>query len=329
MSAPKCLRLWIVEAVRDGRVKGTERDSFERHLPTCTDCLDESSRLDELGEMLRHLPVDQPDALAVRRQRQRLMAESDAIRMRQVRSAWPRGLTYAISIAAGVGLIFGLWRWSHHDAIPIAQSTPEPIIDVRPEPGARWSHIRTDDTNGVQLDEGMISLRIQRRAAVGRIVIVVPDGEIEDFGTVLRVRVAETRTVGVTVEEGNVAIRIRGLPEVRLGPGGSWAPEPVTAIDVPPAPNPVVARRSVPTANSSSPRTRAGADRDASAAAEAARSSEANDAEDLAYLEVVKLARDGKATEARSQARKYLLSFPNGFRRVEMLDIATGHPDSR
>src|SRR5450432_908218 len=106
----------------------------------------------------------------------------------------------------------------------------------------------------------MISLRIQRRAAVGRIVIVVPDGEIEDFGTVLRVRVAETRTVGVTVEEGNVAIRISGLPEVRLGPGGSWAPEPVTAIDVPPAPNPVVARRSVPTANSSSPRTRAGAD---------------------------------------------------------------------
>ena len=41
--------IWLVEAVRDGRVSGTERDAFERHLPICLDCLVESRLLDEMG----------------------------------------------------------------------------------------------------------------------------------------------------------------------------------------------------------------------------------------------------------------------------------------
>jgi len=36
------------------------------------------------------------------------------------------------------------------------------------------------------------------------------------------------------------------------------------------------------------------------------------------------LAREGRIAEARTQAREYLLRFPKGFRRVEMLDLATG-----
>lgn len=342
MSHTKCSRIWIVEAVRDGRVKGKEREAFERHLPNCPDCLEESRLLDELAQGLRGLAVSQPDALSVRRQRQRLMAESDASRMRHVRSSWPRRFTYAMAMAAGVGLIFGLWRWSRHDVRTTDAAMAEAIIDVRPDHGARWRHTRSGETSGVELEEGAISLRIQRRGSEGRVVITVPDGEIEDFGTVLRVRVVEAHTTEVIVQEGNVAIRIRGLPELRLGPGQSWAPP---LIDIPPpeiAPlrsvdgrtpppgalgAPSATSRHDPTA--AVPGARHSAHADGPADIEDAKSRELHDAEDQAYLQVVTLARAGKAPEARVLARDYLLRFPNGFRRVEMLDIATGPSESR
>jgi TolA-binding protein len=46
-------------------------------------------------------------------------------------------------------------------------------------------------------------------------------------------------------------------------------------------------------------------------------------AEDAAYLAVVSLLRRERYAEARVQAKAYLLRFPNGFRRVEMLNVAT------
>jgi hypothetical protein len=49
-----------------------------------------------------------------------------------------------------------------------------------------------------------------------------------------------------------------------------------------------------------------------------------NDAEDQAYLQVVHLLQSGESGKARLGARDYLIKFPNGFRRVEMLNVATG-----
>jgi hypothetical protein len=42
----------------------------------------------------------------------------------------------------------------------------------------------------------------------------------------------------------------------------------------------------------------------------------------------VDLLRQGKAAEARARAKAYLLRFPSGFRRVEVLNIATRAPDA-
>jgi hypothetical protein len=44
--------------------------------------------------------------------------------------------------------------------------------------------------------------------------------------------------------------------------------------------------------------------------------------EDIAYLQVIALMRDGRREEARLAAKNYLRRFPNGFRRVEVEAIA-------
>ncbi len=45
--------------------------------------------------------------------------------------------------------------------------------------------------------------------------------------------------------------------------------------------------------------------------------------EDEAYLHIVSLARAHQLSEARAAAKDYLLRFPNGFRREEVLGVAT------
>ena len=47
-------------------------------------------------------------------------------------------------------------------------------------------------------------------------------------------------------------------------------------------------------------------------------------AEDAAYLEVLRLLREGHEAEGRVAARAYLRSFPTGFRRAEMQRVADG-----
>ena len=49
-------------------------------------------------------------------------------------------------------------------------------------------------------------------------------------------------------------------------------------------------------------------------------------AEDDAYLRIVDLAQRGRVEEARAAAKDYLLRFPNGFRRLEVLNMVTRTP---
>jgi hypothetical protein len=47
-----------------------------------------------------------------------------------------------------------------------------------------------------------------------------------------------------------------------------------------------------------------------------------NRAEDEAYLAIVSLLEQGRAVEARAAALDYLVRFPQGFRRVEVAEVA-------
>src|SRR5258708_16352615 len=109
MIRPKCSRLWIVEAVRDGRVLGVELEAFGRHFRGCADCQEEARTLDELRQVLRSLPSPEAHPLAVRRSRQQLMAETDAAMMMRARSTSPVPMVAGLMILAALVLAFG-WR---------------------------------------------------------------------------------------------------------------------------------------------------------------------------------------------------------------------------
>lgn len=46
--------------------------------------------------------------------------------------------------------------------------------------------------------------------------------------------------------------------------------------------------------------------------------------EDAAYLAVLSALREQRFAEARARAKAYLLDFPSGFRRLEVLNVAIG-----
>src|SRR5262245_28858464 len=77
MSASPCPRLFEAEAMRDGRLTGTERASFERHASICPACAREVEALDALAGALRANHPVRADELHVRRERTRLLAAFD------------------------------------------------------------------------------------------------------------------------------------------------------------------------------------------------------------------------------------------------------------
>ncbi|HEY3666761.1 MAG TPA: hypothetical protein VGL19_12200, partial [Polyangiaceae bacterium] len=181
-----------------------------------------------------------------------------------------------------------------------------------------------------------------------RVIVAVPDGQIEDLGTVFDVRVSDGHTTHVAVSEGRVSVHLAGLAPLSLGSGEAWdapVPTPTASAPTPASSGPASAltvsarpaARAAPLAaraprlekpppsvqpeapaGAATPGTASAANEPAPPAGEAAR------AEDDAYLNLVDLLRAGKDADARAQAKDYLLRFPGGFRRVEVLNIATG-----
>lgn len=337
-----CPRSWEIDAVRDGRLRGNDAASLERHLKTCDACAAEHTHLARLTRELRELPAPQLDAIASRRIRGRVLMDHNRWLLRQEGSARPRLrrsalLLVACSALLGVSLVV-LRVANRPDARELA--APGPTIDVLTESNARWHREASAHEARVVLEDGELRLRIQRQRASDRVTIVLPDGTLEDRGTVLDVRVSGGRTEEVTVEEGSVMLRLRGELPRALAARESWHRAPAPVVASPPASSSpshelpvtpshgrgarrvhVQALRTESAQRSSAEQGGAikGPARDLPTAAEA----DAERAEDEAYLRLVDLVRRGRASEARAAAKDYLLRFPNGFRRLEVLNIAT------
>ena len=69
MTRADCPRLFEAEARRDGRLTGTERASFERHLSACPACSREVQALEALAASLRNDDRGGVDELHERRER--------------------------------------------------------------------------------------------------------------------------------------------------------------------------------------------------------------------------------------------------------------------
>ena len=112
--------------------------------------------------------------------------------------------------------------------------------------------------------------------------------------------------------------RAPGSPTLAASAPSFSSPAPVFSVAIDPAP---IAAPSTP-----APEIRPSVPRAIAGSARPLVDESSSKAEDDAYLYIVELLRQGKDNEARARAKSYLLRFPNGFRRVEVLNIATRAP---
>jgi hypothetical protein len=345
-----CPRLFEVEALRDGRLTGAERSRFESHLSVCGACAREAQALRALADELRSASDgSDSDELHVRRERTRLLAAFDEGLVPSVRA--PR-LRLWLGAAAAVlvlgALVAAFVRWPVRPAPRAALSPPPPEpITVRADSSARWSRHSEAGLERVVLDSGALSIRVDHATSQRRLLVVLPDGELEDIGTTFSVSAAAGHTTRVTVQDGSVVLRLQGSPPIALGAGDAWSPPPVPAVapSAVAAPSPAVssATLALPAAPSARHAVAAVTEGDPSAdfraamasldsgdnataaarfAAFLARHPQNARAEDAAYLRILAFERAGNSAATQRAARDYLARYPRGFRHAEAEALA-------
>lgn len=313
MSQEPCERSWEVEAALDGRLDPASRAAFEQHLARCRACQVEHEALRKLVHELRKIASD-VDEVALRRLRQQTMDR--AHRALTVQTWRPRR-----ALAAGVAALvvaLGLIAFLRRDHVPTRQA----VVSVVPQGAASWQRTVERDVERVELTSGVLQFRVARALHAPRLVVVVPEGEIEDIGTTFSVAVRAGKTVEIAVSQGRVLFHRRGLPELQLVAGSAWRPledEAKPAVSQPSV-DAGAADRAAPLSESrrtlERARARPAVNRPTPQSGEEA--SARGSREDSAYLRVLDLLRRGRHAEARLAANEYLRAFPGGFRRLEI-----------
>ncbi len=313
-----CARAWEIEAVRDGRLSRDHRDTLGRHAETCAECRAQTIYLDGLGRALRGLDVPEPGDVALRRARQSVLSRVDAelagrgattARLGRTRGALPW-------LAAGAVLLVAVVSFLRIPTPPVA-TAPRTVLEAVDEGGAQWTQRSDGEIDRIDLKDGTLRLRVKKARGGNRLVVHVPDGEIEDVGTTFHVVVSDGRTERVAVDEGRVVLYLLNRAPITLSSGQTWdrpsddVPIPLLAASVRPPP---VATTSTPRSPPTSSQPRAPS-LDPTATSRPPANAEL---EDAAYLHALQLLREGRDAEAKAAAREYLRAFPNGFRREEM-----------
>jgi FecR-like protein len=346
MSATPCPRLFEAEAIRDGRLAGAERASFERHVTVCPACSREVQALGALAESLRAGPPDHTvaDELHVRRERTRLLAAFDRALLAPRRSRsfghrllWPVVAALVVAILVLPRVRRPTWPPAHaSNAVVHADST------------AVWTERMVGERENVVLERGALWVHVDHSSGEGQLLVVLPDGELEDIGTTFMVSAEDGRTTRVAVQEGHVVLRLRGQAAIALGPGDTWIPGPRpvasawASVVAPAGPAPTArldrgewsTPSPRPSASLASPRASdpsidfraAMAELDVGDNAQAAAAfadffdKHPRDprSEDAAYLRVVALQRSGDSAGMRHAALEYLRRYPAGFRQAEV-----------
>jgi hypothetical protein len=227
MSAATCPRLFEVEALRDGRLAGVERSSFERHLTSCAVCSREAQALDTLGQKLSTSSPANIDELHLRRERTRLLAAFDRSQVGPSVPRLEKRPLVAFSLSLALALVVGafiLWRPKPNAEVATATDTA-----IHADGGARWSRHTRDGRELVVLQQGSLWIRVRQAPGAPAFAVLLPDGELEDIGTTFSVAVTDGRTERVQVEEGTVLLKLRGRPPLVLKAGQTWEASPAPA----------------------------------------------------------------------------------------------------
>ncbi len=336
MTTAECSQIWLVDAVRDRRVTGREAAQFERHRPGCRDCLERTRELLALKANLQALPSGVPSQLVVRRQRQGILRELAAPhRPKPPRFGALLPAFVALALAAAVVALL------RHRAAPMSVSW----VEVTASEGSHWEEHQSGSEDRITLHNGHYQLSIRRPSARSRVILFLPDGKIEDVGTVLEIWIANGHTDHVAVQSGEVMLQLGEASALRLRAGEHWSrllhseeSVPSRAIAPAIAENLAVAARShdkpLPGGLSRPSSRREGASSSPSTSLSGAQSapplppSKAPNesvpiAEDVAYSRLLKLLHGGDRGSALESARDYLRRYPEGFRRVEVMQIAS------
>jgi hypothetical protein len=234
-----CPRAFEVEALRDGRLSGAERSAFERHLAGCAACARELAAFERLASALRDGPAETTDDLHARRERTRLLAAFDRALIGRPTPSESRvsrravaGLATAAALAVAAGAV---WFGAGQER----PASPASAVTVRPVTGARWSRRTSAGREQIVLDEGRLWIQVRRAGSEVPLLVVLPDGELEDVGTTFTVTAESGRTTSVAVEEGSVILRLRGQAPRSIGPLGSWSAPPEARASIGPTREPL------------------------------------------------------------------------------------------
>ncbi len=360
MKLESCSMALLVEAKRDGRLGDRELASIDRHLAACAECTELARDLAEVRVLMRApSPTRTPTPLELQRGRLKLLREAAVSPSPVGRRNGPT-TAIVVALVAACALLIGWHRRAAENTKAIAQpmsaSAPvRTVTTVEPEGGARFLRSAEGATETVTLANGALKLSVRHLGAAERFLVKTGDAEVEVRGTVFRVEAEDGRLRNVTVVEGKVEVRFHGGIFL-LTADERWdrptdpppVPAPVNAdraTALPPTTGPLVpsspgkrAPHAPPPAPSAKPAAEDGTavfvegmgmmERgDYGAAArhlEAFSKSNPGDdrAEDAAFLVVLALQRAGRPTEATAAARRYLSTFPTGFRRAQARLIA-------
>jgi hypothetical protein len=341
-----CPRLFEVEALRDGRLTGAERASFERHAASCPACSREAKALDALSGALRAGNDD--DQVRDRRERVRLLAAFDRALMAPEPRRSHRALAWA-AVAALV-VVVAVSRHRTDTRRTVASNVANAVVHA--DGASIWSQSREGSRDKVVLERGSLWIHVDHSVSQAGLLVALPDGELEDIGTTFTVAAAAGHTTRVAVEDGRVVLRLHGFPPRTIGAGESWAlsaPAALAASSAAPsavvAPPSASATSGAPSVDASGAGARVAVPapsaehRDTSSDfraamdalgrgdnAEAARLFETflekhpHDprAEDAAYSRVIALQRAGNSRLMKAAAAAYLERYPAAFRRTEI-----------
>jgi hypothetical protein len=346
MTSPQCPRLWQIDAHREGRLGAKDTESLQRHLRTCATCAAQMESDERLRALSLALHADEPNALALRRLRARVLRDAaTGVRPSPYAASWRRAsMVAAFVVACSVGVAFVVRRSRPHSPLlataPTTSTTEARATDPPPPPSdpfagtvtgeeaARWSQNREQGIERIDLEEGTIHVHVRPQDAGERFLVIMRDGELEVRGTTFDVTVQGGETT--RVRSGVVELRLRGRPVMRLVDGDAWTPSSAVSLLLPRAPASAGIVRALPPApadvddgvssyTAAMQRLRGAHYEEAAAAFHAfvAAWPRSSQAEDASFLEAVALARAGRPDAAGLAAERHLATFPASFHRKE------------
>jgi hypothetical protein len=350
-----CPRLFEVEALRDGRLTGVEVARFQSHVRTCSFCARELAAIEELAFALRGAPAPTADELHVRRERMRLLAAFDASLVPAPKERRGKLWLGAFAVLAAATMLAFVLQPARPVTTTVHSSDP---VKIEAATASQWSRRSESRKDIITLESGTLSIHVDHRLSQRRLLVLLPDGDLEDVGTTFSVTAAASRTTSVTVREGSVILRLRDRPAITLRAGEAWSPATTEVERAPASSNaPIVDTPPPHTQHSEKPLSRAApagslpASASVSAPALADRADPAAEdfraamsaftrgdnvrasslfaafldqyprdsrREDAAYVRVLTLQRAGDFSAMKRAASEYLVRYPHGFRYAEV-----------